>query len=565
MAQIKLYEAGNTVIVDNITEGSFHEIESEFIRVRRDEFDSTIYRVYSLELPNYDQRWNLIATGVISDFEKENGDPYTVNEFETLYRSLTVNDNGLASHLADFNNPHQVTKSQVGLGNVPDVDATLRSNHTGTQLASTISDFDAEVSNNTDVTANTAKVSFPEAPNDGQEYVRKNLDWAIATGGGGGGRNNHVLVKTKADLPTPSGGIITLAAHTSYEINGSIVLGTDRIVLSTSNIIYGIDKSDDQLIYTGTGDMITGTNEDVSIRNITIGATGAGSKCFSLTGDGTNIAEISECIFGNSVQVGEITGGMAIAVFRNNLVTGCAEGVDVAGNNDDLFFTDNLFQGFTGTATAIKIATGNYHTIMISRNMFEISATQTGLNIGTITFTGGGFITNNSFEDGGTYLTGIDANSDGWRIPSRSNIGIAGLFETFLTLTLDAYSGGSTYPSFAAVPNTQVIKQASDYEPNATTIKAVLEVNTAYSINGAGTSIYFDLADYNNGTYTQVSGSETNIDYTSLNTEPQYYVQQSAEFTLTPDKAYRPRVARHASAGNPSVYINSAKLIIKVF
>lgn len=34
-----------------------------------------------------------------------------------------------------------ITKAMVGLGNVPNVDATLRSNHTGTQLASTISDF----------------------------------------------------------------------------------------------------------------------------------------------------------------------------------------------------------------------------------------------------------------------------------------------------------------------------------------------------------------------------------------------------------------------------------------
>ncbi len=41
-------------------------------------------------------------------------------------------------------------------------DATLldRSNHTGTQTASTISDFDTEVANNSAVTANTAKVSY---------------------------------------------------------------------------------------------------------------------------------------------------------------------------------------------------------------------------------------------------------------------------------------------------------------------------------------------------------------------------------------------------------------------
>jgi microcystin-dependent protein len=56
-------------------------------------------------------------------------------------------------------NPHAVTKTEVGLGNVPNVDATQRANHTGTQTASTISDFDTEVANNTAVSANTSKVS----------------------------------------------------------------------------------------------------------------------------------------------------------------------------------------------------------------------------------------------------------------------------------------------------------------------------------------------------------------------------------------------------------------------
>ena len=48
-----------------------------------------------------------------------------------------------------------LTKTDVGLGNVPDVDATDRTNHTGTQLAATISDFQASVSANSDVSQNT--------------------------------------------------------------------------------------------------------------------------------------------------------------------------------------------------------------------------------------------------------------------------------------------------------------------------------------------------------------------------------------------------------------------------
>jgi hypothetical protein len=46
------------------------------------------------------------------------------------------------AHANLTNNPHGVTKSQVGLGSVPNVDARQRSTHTGTQLANTISDFD---------------------------------------------------------------------------------------------------------------------------------------------------------------------------------------------------------------------------------------------------------------------------------------------------------------------------------------------------------------------------------------------------------------------------------------
>lgn len=48
------------------------------------------------------------------------------------------------SHANSTENPHAVTKLQVGLGNVDDVSASDlrdRSTHTGTQLASTISDF----------------------------------------------------------------------------------------------------------------------------------------------------------------------------------------------------------------------------------------------------------------------------------------------------------------------------------------------------------------------------------------------------------------------------------------
>ena len=53
-------------------------------------------------------------------------------------------DAELNAHTGNTQNPHLVTKAQVGLGNVDDVSSTNlrdRSTHTGTQISSTISDF----------------------------------------------------------------------------------------------------------------------------------------------------------------------------------------------------------------------------------------------------------------------------------------------------------------------------------------------------------------------------------------------------------------------------------------
>ena len=61
----------------------------------------------------------------------------------------------------DASNPNGYeTPTQL---NARDTANRNRANHTGTQVAATISDFDAEVSNNPDVVANTAKVSYPPA------------------------------------------------------------------------------------------------------------------------------------------------------------------------------------------------------------------------------------------------------------------------------------------------------------------------------------------------------------------------------------------------------------------
>ncbi len=64
-----------------------------------------------------------------------------------------TNFNTAYSHSQDAHAIVDATK------NITDAELLDRANHTGTQLADTISDFDAEVSNNSEVQANTAKVT----------------------------------------------------------------------------------------------------------------------------------------------------------------------------------------------------------------------------------------------------------------------------------------------------------------------------------------------------------------------------------------------------------------------
>ncbi len=76
-----------------------------------------------------------------------------------------------------FDNPHNVNKAQVGLGSVPNVDATDRLNHTGTQTASTISDFAAQVA--IDETTTTLALASNILTYTDEDGVATNIDLSL--------------------------------------------------------------------------------------------------------------------------------------------------------------------------------------------------------------------------------------------------------------------------------------------------------------------------------------------------------------------------------------------------
>ncbi|KYG76389.1 hypothetical protein AWW68_19565 [Roseivirga spongicola] len=120
-----------------------------------------------------------IPFATLSDDIFTETDPTVPTHVKQILTTDIIEWDAAHTHTSDTDNPHSVTKTQVGLGNADntaDIDKPVstsqaaadaaiqafsiqRANHTGTQTASTISDFDTEVANNSAVAANTAKVS----------------------------------------------------------------------------------------------------------------------------------------------------------------------------------------------------------------------------------------------------------------------------------------------------------------------------------------------------------------------------------------------------------------------
>ena len=155
--------------------------------------------------------------GIETDDLTSTSIPYKIGDGVNAWDDLPYQSTDLNGYLS---------KSTYDPQNI-DEDAFDRSNHTGTQTAATISDFDTSVSGNTDVAANTSKRSYPSA----DETRLAN------TSGTNTGDETTTSIQTKRPLKTVN--------NTSLEGTGNIeILGgvetvntlTGDVVLTAENV-----------------------------------------------------------------------------------------------------------------------------------------------------------------------------------------------------------------------------------------------------------------------------------------------------------------------------------------
>ena len=199
----------------------------------------------------------------------------TGESLKRLEGSLSFSTN--SQNIKDVADP--VDPQDVATKNFVDP-AFSRANHTGTQTANTISDFDTEVANNTDVVANTAKIS---------------ADGSVTT-------HNDV---TNAG----SGAIITAAERTKLSgiATGATANSTDATLLDRSN------HTGDQLASSISDfDTAVAANSTVSANTAKVGITTAQANAIV-----ANTAKVS-----NATHTGDVTGSTSLTLANTTVTPG---------------------------------------------------------------------------------------------------------------------------------------------------------------------------------------------------------------------------------------------------
>jgi hypothetical protein len=82
--------------------------------------------------------------------------------------------------------------------------------------------------------------------------------------------SSYVPVTSLADLPAPSGGVITLADNTVYLQTANVDVGTNRFILGNNTTYGGVASIGTSLTYTGTGTLFTSVDKTSAVTSLTI-------------------------------------------------------------------------------------------------------------------------------------------------------------------------------------------------------------------------------------------------------------------------------------------------------
>ncbi|WP_290628687.1 hypothetical protein [Altibacter sp.] len=384
-------------------------------------------------------------------------------------------------------------------------------------------------------------------------------------------RDNYVLVKSQADLPTPSGGIITLDENTYYEINGTIAL-TNSINLNNA-YISGVDAGEDILSSSGT--VFVG-NMGGSIRNITI--TGGGTA-FNVTG-GTSLL-LQNTIIDGMNSVGTIAG---VGLYFSNIVQYVNNTNGVTYNNIGNLLLSN--QGwFSSNAGTYERFTGTFALIQKVSGFSTVNGAAIGVDVSGNPTVGNGVIFGSAFSGTSTqyvkrYTTG---SFPGYNFTNAWTVNCPGIpRESDDVAAGNLYYNGTITTGFVqSVTNNNEFNLTGNSGSNSTTAVNLFRVtspqnnritytgkktrtfqfNAAISVRGnSGTGDYYAFFIKKNGITTL---TETNTIFRVNNTADISSNSISGTVELAPNEYIEIWGQRLLGSGTTSITVFSLNLSIK--
>jgi hypothetical protein len=222
-----------------------------------------------------------------------------------------------------------------------------------------------------------------------------------------------IFVNQKSDLPSSSGGVITLVDNYTYYFTNSVDLAGDRIVCGQNTTILGASSENCTIYSTGLATALITSTYSLPMRNITLTA----NVALNLDGDNTVITTGTTAIdwfgvnFTNCPTVGTIKD------YTNVIMTDCAflnsANLTFDGAIGSVGLSTCLFDGTTGSTFILPATLTITRRFRVIYSSFVTLSGETSLNVNaSSTIPNDAYIlTYCNFSGGGTYLSGVTQSS----------------------------------------------------------------------------------------------------------------------------------------------------------
>lgn len=247
--------------------------------------------------------------------------------------------------------------------------------------------------------------------------IRSQANELLLTGAGG---INAVAVKELADLPTPSGGDITLVEDTLYYILGEIDIGANRIICGVNTPIVGRQARIDSIVSNNATDVVRyeeTTGPGFLLQGVTVIQNGAGHSIHIDAGPTLN------CIVQDVIVTGELhivnCGSFRLESFLINF----GSTVTITETVGALLVKLGGFVGSSGVKSLDFKSTAVLGTILVTESQFITTGGSTGIYLDPSATLTKGELSNTVFTGAGTFVDGFAKGSDEWFFSSNTGLG----------------------------------------------------------------------------------------------------------------------------------------------